>query len=108
MRLFENVPSRLFRPRSSLKSARWASGPIDGLDLRPHIAAETFGFHRAEDNRHVENLGGFQKRDVVINDRLAVEIGDAEEHLRLQIDNCHHTVVGSQQSFFTTFRTSII
>jgi hypothetical protein len=35
---------------------------------------------------------------------LAVEIGDAKEHLGLQIDNCHHTVIRGQQALFATFR----
>jgi nitroreductase len=42
------------------------------------------------------------------SNRLAVKIGDAKKHLRLQIDNCDNTGVRGQQPFFTAFRTSII
>ncbi len=67
----------------------------DRLDLRPHIAAEALGFHRAEDHGNLEYLCGFRKRDVVVDDRLAVKISDAKEHLGLEIDNCDDTVVWS-------------
>jgi hypothetical protein len=58
----------------------------DSLDLRPNISAETLALHRAEDNRESENLCRFRECDGVVDDRLAVEIGNAKEHLRLVID----------------------
>jgi hypothetical protein len=78
----------------------------DGLNLRPEIAAETLGFHRAEDHRDLENPGGFRERHIVVDNRLAVKIGNAEEHLGLEIDNRHHAVVRGQQPFFTPLRTT--
>jgi hypothetical protein len=62
----------------------------------PHVAAEALGLDRAEHNRDVEHLRGFQKRNVIVDNRLTVEIGDTKKHLRLQIDNRDHTVLGRQ------------
>jgi hypothetical protein len=74
----------------------------DCLDLRPQIAAETHGFHRGQDHGDLENPGGFGERHVVVDDRLAVKIGHAKEHPGLEIDNRHHAVVRSQQTFFAS------
>src|SRR5439155_14748990 len=46
--------------------------------------------------------------DVVVDDRLPVEIGDAKKHLGLEIDNCDYAVVRGQQSFFAAFRATIV
>jgi hypothetical protein len=77
----------------------WICGHILPLKLLVSTVLSTTG--------NVEHLCGFQKRDVVVDDRLAVKIGDPKEHLRLKIDNCDDTVVRRQKSLFAAFRTSI-
>jgi hypothetical protein len=77
------------------------------VHLRPHVSAKTLGFHRAEDDRDLENPRGFRERNVVIDDRLAVKIGDAKEHLGLEVDQRDDAVVRGQQPFFAALRTSI-
>ena len=47
-----------------------------------------------------ESFGGFGERHIVIDDRLAVKIGHAKEHLGLEIDDRDHAVVRGQQPFF--------
>ena len=44
----------------------------------------------------LEDRRRLQKRDVIVDDRLAVEIGDTKKHLRLQMDNRDLTVLGRQ------------
>jgi hypothetical protein len=78
----------------------------DCLDLRPDIPAETLGFHGAEDYGDLENPGSFGERHIVVDDRLAVKIGYAKEHLGLEIDNLGHAVVRFQQPFFAPRRTT--
>jgi hypothetical protein len=79
----------------------------DSLDLRPEISAETLRFNRAEDDGHVENPSGFCEGHVVVDDRLAVEIRNAKEHLRFEIDQCNHAVVRGQQPLLTALRATI-
>jgi hypothetical protein len=79
----------------------------DGLDLGPHVPAETPGFHGAEHHGDAEDPGGLRQRHVVVDDRLAVEVGDAEEHLGLEIDQREDAVVGGQQPFFAPLRASL-
>src|SRR3954451_6876638 len=69
------------------------------LDLRPKISAETLALYRAQHNRQLEHLCRFRQCDGVIDDRLAVEIGNTKEHLRLMIDQCNYAVVRCQQAF---------
>ena len=76
------------------------------MNLRPHVAAETFRFDRAENNGHVENPRGLRERDVVVDDRLAVEVSDAKKHLWLKVDQGDNTIVGRQQAFFAVFGTA--
>ena len=45
----------------------------------------------------------FRERDGVVDDRLAVEIGNAKEHLRLMVDQRDHAIVRGQQSFLAAF-----
>jgi hypothetical protein len=78
--------------------------PTRFLNLRPQIAAETFGFNGGENDGYIENPGGFRKRHgAIINDGLPVEIGSAKEHLRLVVDQRHHAVVCGQQTFIAPF-----
>jgi len=71
---------------------------LDRLDLRPHVAAEGLGLDRGQDHRHFERPGCFTQNEIVVDDRLAIEIADAEQHLRLQVDDGDHAVIGCQQT----------
>src|SRR5207249_9280873 len=80
----------------------------DRLNLRPHVAAEAFRFYGAENHGHVEDPGGLRESDVVVDDCLAIEIGDAKEHLRLEVDQGDDTIVGRQQAFFAAFGAGLL
>ena len=75
----------------------------DSLDLRPDISAETLAFHRAENDGKIKNSCRLCERDGVVDDRLAVEIGNAKEHLRLMVDQRDHAIIRGQQSFLAAF-----
>ena len=47
-----------------------------------------------EETKIAIKISFFAAHDVIIDDRLTVEIGDTEQHLRLQIDHCDHAVIG--------------
>jgi hypothetical protein len=70
------------------------------------IPAEALGLNGAEDNRNVENARGFREHDVVVDDGLAVEIGDAKQHLGLKVDDRYHAVIGREQSLFAALGTT--
>src|SRR5262249_55249110 len=43
-------------------------------------------------------LGSLGEADHIVDDRLAVEVGYTEEHLRLVVDEGDHAVVGGEQT----------
>jgi hypothetical protein len=65
-------------------------------ELRPDISTEALRFYRCDNDGHIEHSGGFRQRDGMVDDRLAIGISGAEEHLWLVIDECHDAIVGSQ------------
>ena len=78
-------------------------GPLDRRLLRKHradlwplIPTEALRFDRCEDDRHIEHPGGLCEGDGVVDDRLAIEIRDTEDHLGLVIDECDDAIVRSQ------------
>ena len=54
--------------------------------LRPHIAGKTFGLNGGQDGRDMENLRCLGEQHHVIEQSLAVDVGNAKGHLRLKID----------------------
>jgi len=86
----------------------WLLPRKDRLNLRPHVAAECLGFDRGQDDWHVKYARRFGKGKIVIDDRLAVKVGDAEKHLRLKVDNCDDTVIGREQSFFLSLGREVL
>ena len=75
----------------------------DRLNLRPHVSAEPFGLHRAKDDRDIENPGRLAKDLVAVDDGLAVEVSDPEEHLRLKVNDGDNAVVRGQQPLLAAF-----
>ena len=67
----------------------------------PPRGAAIPGWH---EYRHVKDACSFREHDVVVDDGLAVEIGDSEQHLRLQIDERDHAIVRREQFFFAALR----
>src|SRR5262245_12097897 len=78
-----------------------------GLDLRPHVTAEALGLDGGEDDGHVEEAGGLREDEVVVDDGLAVEVRDAEEHLRLEVDEGDDAVVGGEQALLAQLGSAI-
>ena len=54
--------------------------------LRPDVAAEGFGLHRGEDGGNVEFLRDLREQRHVVDQRRPIDVGDAEGHLRLVVD----------------------
>ena len=75
----------------------------DGLNLRPHVTTESLGLDRAQDDRNVENPGGFAEDAVIVDDRLAVKVANAKEHLRLKVNDGDNAIVRREQPLFAAF-----
>ncbi len=65
----------------------------DRLHLWPKNSAEALRLNRCEHVRHAEYSGCFGKHDVVVDDRLTVQVRHPKQHLRLQINLSNHAVV---------------
>jgi hypothetical protein len=74
-------------PRVHRRTFNGLLGRENSLGLRIEISAETVGFLGAKDHGNLENLSGFPKHEVVIDDQWALKIGQAKEPLGLEINN---------------------
>src|SRR5205823_6763502 len=79
-----------------------------GLDLWPEIPAEARGFDGGEHEGDLEHACGLRERHGVIDDGLAVEVGDAEEHLGLKVDERDDAVVRCQEPLFAELRPTLV
>ncbi len=66
-------------------------------ELRPEVAAKAFGFNGGEDSGDVELFCDFGEEDDVVDEGGAVNIGDAEGHLRLVVDEDDGGIVCGEQ-----------
>src|SRR5256886_12997106 len=105
---------RLDRGHEVLVVPRVHGRPFDGrlrrkhrLKLRPEIPGKVVRLHRREHDRYVEDAGGLGEGDGIVDDRLTIEIRDAEEHLRLMVDERDNAIVLSQETFFTALGMAI-
>src|SRR5208282_2570014 len=62
------------------------------VNLRPHIAAEGFGFDGGKHDGNTKHLRCLRQYEIVIDDRLSVEVTHSKQHLRLEIYQCNHAV----------------
>src|SRR5437773_7265821 len=60
----------------------------------PDITTEGFGFHRSEHRGHLEFLGDFGQQGYVVDHHGAICAGNAEEHLRLKVDEYNCRIFG--------------
>ena len=72
--------------------------PEHRLDLGPHVAAEALGLDGREHDRDVKYPRSLAQYEIAVDDALAIVAGDAEEHVRLQVDDRDHAVVGGEQA----------
>jgi len=88
--------------------------PFDGrlrrkhrLKLGPEIPGKAVRLYRREHDRYLEDAGGLGEGDGIVDDRLTIEIRDAEKHLRLMVDERDDAIVLSQETFFTALGMAI-
>src|SRR5271168_159280 len=74
----------------------WGLVGINGLELWPDIPAKGLAFDGAQNERNVEDFGGLGKADDIVDQRLPINTGHAEQHLWLVIDQGDHTIVGCE------------
>jgi len=72
----------------------------DGTRVLAFVESHSY---RLVNHRDAKNPGSLRQGDIVVDDRLAVKIRDAKEHLGLKIDLGDDTVVRGQQPLFAAF-----
>jgi hypothetical protein len=67
-----------------------------GSYLGPKITTKAFRFYCRQYDRKLEELSGFRECHCVIYDRLAIEVANPEQHLRLMIYQSHYAIIWGQ------------
>ena len=60
--------------------------------LWPHVAGKTLAFNRGKNSRHLEYFGRFGKHKDIVEECLAVDVGNPKYHLGLKVDEDDGTI----------------
>src|SRR5438477_5498003 len=85
-------------PRNSSWCARSVLLGEDVAQRRPGVAAEALGLDAGENHRHAKQLRRLGEHQGIVEHRLAVDIGHAEDHLWLVVDQQHRAVLRREQT----------